>query len=72
MKVSQLIKHLKNFDGDLEVVMSKDREGNHYSPLDGISGFEDVYTYTPDGRIHQDKMMPPKGFVPCMVIWPKD
>ena len=44
MKVKELIKMLKEEDPEREVIMSKDREGNDYSPL---SDFGEG-TYVPD------------------------
>lgn len=32
MKVKQLIELLKHFDGNLQVILAKDSEGNGYSP----------------------------------------
>jgi hypothetical protein len=37
MKVKDLIKVLKKFDQDLEVVLSIDAEGNAFNPLTGIA-----------------------------------
>ena len=36
MKVSELIEELKKVDPDNEVIMSKDGEGNSYSPLSDL------------------------------------
>lgn len=33
MKVKELIEELQKVDGELEVIMSSDAEGNSYSPL---------------------------------------
>ena len=35
MKVKDLIKELKRYPPEFEVIMSKDEEGNNYSPWDG-------------------------------------
>ena len=40
MKVKELINKLKELDGELKVILSKDSEGNSYSPLwNCIEGF---------------------------------
>ena len=36
MKVKDLKKLLKNFDNNDEVILSRDEEGNGYSPLDDV------------------------------------
>jgi len=41
MTVKELIAELKKFEGDLNVIMSKDPEGNGYSPY--VDNFEAVY-----------------------------
>ena len=33
MKVKELINKLKELDGELEVILSRDSEGNSYSPI---------------------------------------
>lgn len=35
MKVKHLIEQLKELDGEMEVILQKDSEGNGYSPLAG-------------------------------------
>lgn len=35
MKVKELIEVLSNLDGELNVILQKDGEGNGYSPLEG-------------------------------------
>lgn len=47
MKVKELIKKLKLEDEDAEVILSADKEGNYYSPLEGILGFGKCY-YIPN------------------------
>lgn len=44
MKVKQLIAELKKLPQDAEVIMSRDAEGNGFSPLDGF----DIGTIHPD------------------------
>jgi hypothetical protein len=36
MKVKELIERLKNVDPEAELIMSKDAEGNSYSPLSDV------------------------------------
>lgn len=45
MKVKELIEKLKNVDPERIIVMSKDAEGNDYSPLYDI---DDEMVYVPD------------------------
>lgn len=44
MKAGALIKYLKQFDPDTEIILQKDSEGNGYSPLAGA----DTGFYVPD------------------------
>ncbi len=44
MTIKELIEQLKTFDQNLKVIMSKDGEGNNYSPLDDIG----IGVYTPE------------------------
>jgi len=44
MNAGELIKYLKGFDPETEIVLQKDSEGNGYSPLAGV---DDGY-YVPD------------------------
>ncbi len=44
MKVRDLVKALKEFDLDAEIIMQKDAEGNGYSPLCGV----DTGYYVPE------------------------
>lgn len=53
MKVKDLIKELQSCDPEDEVVMSKDSEGNSYSPLSSI--WEGIYV--PDSTWHGDVYM---------------
>lgn len=43
MKISKLIKYLETLDPNLSVVLSRDAEGNSYSPLSSI----DIGKYLP-------------------------
>lgn len=45
MKVKELKELLATLDDDMEVIMSKDGEGNSYSPL---ADYSDQYRYNPD------------------------
>ncbi len=49
MKVKELIKVLRNYDPEKVVVLSKDEEGNRFSPLD--ENFEDGY-YRPESSYY--------------------
>lgn len=82
MKVGELILALSKVDPNREVVMSKDGEGNDYSPLSQIdeteykalctwSGYIGFKEMTPelikDGYDEQDLV---KDGVPAIVLWP--
>ena len=66
MKVNELLARLLTLDPDIEVVMSKDSEGNNFSPC---SSAEEAY-YVPEstwsGEIHPCK----KGGENCVVLYP--
>lgn len=36
MKIKELIKKLSKMDGDKQIILSSDPEGNNYSPLNSI------------------------------------
>ena len=52
MKLRELVEKLQELDQDLEVVISKDSEGNTYSPLDG---WNDDILYFPNGEVFDTK-----------------
>ncbi len=81
MKVKELIELLKKEDQEREVIMSKDGEGNNFSPFADIS----KQTYEPDstwsGEIGLDELTPyliEQGFTDedpiydekVIVLWP--
>ena len=82
MKVKKLIKLLKKVDGDRLVIMSKDEEGNNFSPLwkiDDECNYEADSTYS--GEIGLAELTPSlvkQGYteadvrngVPALVLWP--
>lgn len=51
MKVRNLIKDLQTLDGDAEVYLQSDAEGNGYSLLSGVGIDEGVYTADTDSGI---------------------
>lgn len=51
MKVRNLIKDLQTLDGDAEVYLQSDTEGNGYSLLSGVDIDEGVYTADTDSGI---------------------
>lgn len=82
MKVKQLKKLLEKIDDDRIVVLSKDGEGNGFSPL---ADLDDNSTYAADstwsGEIGIEKLTPEmrkQGYssadtnngVPALVLWP--
>ena len=73
MTVKELIETLKDLPQDLQVVMSKDGEGNNYSPLDSHS----VGRYMPDSTWSGDYLSiedaEEGGFdnaEPVVCLWP--
>lgn len=79
IKVSSLIKLLKTLDPNLIVVLSKDSEGNSFSPMPNGAGFcESVYRpdSTWSGELVEseegakEKVELEKGDLPCVVFWP--
>lgn len=82
MKVGRLKELLKNIDNDRIIVLSRDSEGNSYSPLAEI---DDSYVYVAEttwsGEIYIDKLTPELvklGYSerdvadgdPALVLWP--
>lgn len=78
--VAQLRDILAKLPDDAIVIMSKDSEGNAFSPLDEVGDTEDVDWYVPDsgysGELRSDEYDAdedgPDGAVPCVVLWPKN
>ena len=82
MKVSELIEHLKNEDQDRIVVLSKDSEGNGYSPLAivdtcaykeestwyGYIGFEELTDDDRRAGFTEEDII--KDGIPAIVLWP--
>lgn len=76
MKVRELIEQLKSYDPENEVVMSRDAEGNGYSPLYQL----DSCTYVPDttysgelwyAEVHEDDPPEqPDGAISAVALWP--
>jgi hypothetical protein len=79
--VGELIETLSKLDKARIVVMSRDSEGNGYSPLAGYES--DITFYEKDGEIWYQKLttkMIEHGFSdedvrtggkPCVVLWPE-
>ena len=68
MKIKDLIKKLQEYDQDLMVVMSKDAEGNEFSPLSDVT----TELYEADskwsGKILSNKN---ESYKPnCITLWP--
>jgi len=72
MTVKELIEKLQAIPGDRLVVMSKDAEGNEYSPLDDVRGgyYRAETTWTGDftSRPEDAEEMGAKQEVVC--LWP--
>lgn len=85
MKVKELQKFLSTLPANLEVIMSRDAEGNGYSPLAGW--WEDAMYSDDDGYEGQvsptkeyvdshpelgyiEEDYPPDDAIPALVLWP--
>jgi len=55
MKVRELIEYLKTYDQELDVVMSRDSEGNSYSPLHTMDAIQYIPENTWSGEISDDE-----------------
>jgi hypothetical protein len=77
MKVSKLIEYLKTLDPDAIVILSKDAEGNGFSP---ITGDHSEGIYVPDTNwsgefycnddIAEEDDIDTEGAVRAVVLWP--
>ena len=67
MKVGELIRQLSDLDPDLEVVMSRDAEGNGFSPLSGfeVGHYDADCTYS--GEWSESSEVAPENSV---AFWP--
>lgn len=63
MKVKQLIKKLQKHDPEKIVIMSKDSEGNYFSPLADMSKENYIPETTWAGELGS-------GGEPALVLWP--
>jgi hypothetical protein len=76
MKVKELIELLSTVDKNLEVILSKDGEGNGYSPFsDHTTGFYQAYnTWSGEFAGSRDIAEEPEEYedydVPAIVLWP--
>jgi hypothetical protein len=71
MKVKELIELLQTLPADSEVILSKDSEGNRFSPLCDYSDAHYQAETTWSGEIWDDEEAePPEDAVPCVVLWP--
>ena len=82
MKVSDLIAKLQKLDQDRVVIMSKDGEGNDFSPLDNIETAAYCADSTWSGEVGLEKLTDKdreRGYdeedvkengVPAAVLWP--
>ena len=77
MNVKELIEHLQKLPQEAEVIMSKDSEGNAFSPY---VDFSDKYHYVPESTScgylwgyddEEEESEKPDNAVPCVVLWPE-
>ena len=65
MTNKDLIKYLKKFPPDCEIILAKDEEGNSFSPLYEIEKRNYVSITTWEVEIIDEE-----GGSPCLVFWP--
>jgi hypothetical protein len=74
MTVGELIKELAGCPGDALVVMSKDGEGNDFSPLSEVATGDYVAESTWGGHLrdseYDEEEDGPDGAVKAIVLWP--
>lgn len=66
MKIKDLIKELSEVNPELEVVMSKDAEGNSFSPLSDIG----ICKYTAETTWYGEVDNCKKGKENAVCLWP--
>lgn len=67
MTVAELIEALKEYDPSLSVIMSKDAEGNNFSPVYEAEQAFYLAETTWYGECHEDA---DNGGVPALFLWP--
>lgn len=75
MKVKELIERLSGFNGELNVILQKDSEGNGYSPLsdaDDNGMYVAETTYSGDMYDKNDPECTELGGENVVVLWPKN
>ena len=86
MKVHELIKQLEKLDKDMIVVLQSDSEGNGYSPLAGVDGYNNMYAEDSgwsgyvklceldddlrEAGFSEDDVYEGEDGQPCVVLWP--
>lgn len=74
MTIDELKERLEslNLPGDTVVVMSRDAEGNDFSPLNAAEFelYEPTSTYSGELVELEDEEETPDGVVPSVVLWP--
>jgi hypothetical protein len=69
MTVKELIEELEKYPANTPVVMSKDAEGNGYSPARVVDLVHYETKNTWRGEIYDEKDAP-EGAVPAVCLWP--
>lgn len=79
MNVRQLIQELAGWDGDTEILLASDPEGNGFHRMYGLylafinpNGDKNGYVeeiYDPESVMEEDEDLP-AGFEPRLVFWP--
>jgi len=67
MNAEELIEFLEGYPGDTQIIMSKDSEGNNFTPLD--EAIFDYYAPENEGRGELTRISDPDA-EPAIVLWP--
>ena len=76
MKVKELIEELQKIDSELEIILSKDKEGNRFSPLDENYGIEFYDNESVEQEILPDEGITLEEFIKetnskkCITLYP--
>ena len=71
MKVRELIEMLEKLDDDVMVVMSRDSEGNGFSPIADVDASHYTAFNTHSGEcLHPDDVADYPDAEPCVCLWP--
>jgi len=70
MKVSKLIKKLQTLDGNADVLLSIDEEGNGFSHADAVSEYKYLQYGNEIDLLDEEDIDKDTKVEKCIVIWP--